>query len=73
MGATEEEDLVKLPKKVDLQECQNYRGIMLLSVPGKALNRVILNRLKTGADAKLRIHQAGFGDGRSRTDQITTL
>ncbi len=35
---------VKLPKKGDMQECQNYGGIMLLSVPGKVLNRVILDR-----------------------------
>ena len=52
--------LVKLPKKGGMQERNNYRGIMLLSVHGKVLNRVILDRLKTGADAKLRDHQAGF-------------
>ena len=39
--------LVKLPKKGDMQDCKNYRGIMLLSVPGKVLNRVILDWLKT--------------------------
>ena len=38
--------LVKLPKKGDLQDCSNYRGIMLLSVPGKVLSRIILERLK---------------------------
>ena len=32
---------MKLPKKGDMQECLNYRGIMLLSVAGKVLNRVI--------------------------------
>ncbi|KAK2193911.1 hypothetical protein NP493_6g07016 [Ridgeia piscesae] len=37
-------------------------------IPGKVLNRVILDRLKTGVDAKLRDHQAGF-----RKDQIATL
>ena len=46
---------------------------MLLSVPGKVLNRVILDRLKTGVDAKLRDHQAGFRKDRSCTDQIATL
>ena len=65
--------LVKLPKKGDMQECKNYRGIMLLSVPGKVLNRIILDRLKTGVDAKLRDHQAGFRKDRSCTDQIATL
>ena len=65
--------LVKLPKKGDMQDCNNYRGMMLLSVPGKVLNRVILDRLKTGVDAKLRDHQAGFRKDRSCTDQIATL
>ena len=69
----EEGYLVKLPKKGDMQDCKNYRGIMLLSVPGKVLNRVILDRLKTGVDAKLRDHQAGFRKDRSCTDQIATL
>ena len=34
--------LVNIPKDGDLQECKNYRGIMLLSVPGKVLDRIIL-------------------------------
>ena len=42
--------LVKIPKKGDLQECKNYRGIMPLSVPGKVLNRIILERLKNEVD-----------------------
>ena len=65
--------IVKLPKKGDLQECQNYRGIMLLSVPGKVLSRVILERLKTAVDEKLRDQQAGFRKDRSCTDQIATM
>ena len=65
MGTTEEQYLVKLPKKGDLQECKNYRGIMLLAVPGEVLNRVLLDRLKTGVDTKLRDHQAGFRNDRS--------
>ena len=46
---------------------------MLISVPGKFLNRVILDRLKTGVDGKLRDNQAGFRKDRSCTDQIPTL
>jgi endonuclease/exonuclease/phosphatase family metal-dependent hydrolase len=65
--------LVKLPKKGDLQECTNYRGIMLLSVPGKILSRIILERLKEGIDKQLREEQAGFRKNRSCTDQIATL
>ena len=33
---------------------------MLLSVPGKVLNRIMLERLKAAVDRKLRGHQAGF-------------
>ena len=40
--------------------------------PGK-VNRVILDRLKTGVVAKLRDHQAGFRKDRSCTDQIATV
>ncbi|GFS22851.1 endonuclease-reverse transcriptase [Elysia marginata] len=52
--------IVKLPKKENLQECRHYRGITLLSVPGKEFNRVILERLKVALDGKLREEQAGF-------------
>ena len=38
--------LLKLPKKGDVQACKNFSGTMLLSVPGKVLNRVILDILK---------------------------
>ena len=31
--------LVKLPKKWDLSSCNNWRGIMLLSIPSKILTR----------------------------------
>ena len=65
--------IVKIPKKGDLSQCSNYRGISLLSVPGKIFNRVILNRLKNAVDTKLRDNQAGFRRNRSCTDQIATL
>ena len=65
--------LIKLPKKGDLASCSNYRGITLLSIPGKTFNRVLLNRLKDAVDPHLRDHQAGFRKNRSCTDQIATL
>ena len=66
-------DLIKISKKGDLRNCDNYRGISLLSVPGKVLNRVVLERLRVAVDPNLRENQAGFRKGRSRTDQIATL
>lgn len=65
--------VIKLPKKGDLRDCNNYRGIMLLSVPGKVLNRIILERVREAVDPKLRDQQAGFRRNRSCADQIASL
>ena len=65
--------LMKIPKKGDFGLCSNYRGITVPSMPGKVLNRVIMERLKRPVDLSLRNQQAVFRPGRSCTDQITTL
>ena len=65
--------LTVLPKKGDLTKCGNYRGIMLLSVPGKVLSRIILSRIKSKVDKNLRPNQAGFRPGRSCADQTAAL
>ena len=65
--------IIKLPKKGDLRDCSNYRGIMLLSTPGKVLNRILLERMKEAVDPKLRDQQAGFRQNRSCADQIASL
>ena len=65
--------LVKLPKKGDLSNCNNYRGITLLSIPGKVFNRILLERIKEATDKQLRDNQAGFRKYRSCTDQVATL
>ncbi|VDP63363.1 unnamed protein product [Schistosoma curassoni] len=65
--------LVKIPKKGDLNKRENYKGITLLSIPGKVFNRVLLNRMKDAVDAKLRDQQAGFRKDRSYTEQVATL
>ena len=65
--------IMKLPKKGDLRDCSNYRGIMLLSTPGKVLNRILLERMKEAVDPKLRDQQAGFRRNRSCADQIASL
>ena len=65
--------IVKLPKKGDLSQCGNWRGINLLSVPGKIFCRVMLDRIKTSIEKILREEQAGFREGRSCIDQIFVL
>jgi len=55
--------IVPLPKKGDLSDCGNYRGITLFSVPGKVFSRVLLNRMQDAVDQLLRQQQAGFLHG----------
>ena len=52
--------IVKLPKKGDLSVCSNWRGINLLSVPGKIFCRILLMRMRQAIERILREEQAGF-------------
>ena len=62
-----------LPKKGNLQLCQNYRTVSLISHSSKVMLKVILNRLKPLAEEILAEEQAGFRAGRSTTEQIFNL
>ncbi|KAI5707898.1 hypothetical protein M8J77_012165 [Diaphorina citri] len=57
-------------KKGNKHDCNNYRGISLLSTPYKVLSKIILKRIETYTEAIIEEHQAGFVKGRSTTDQI---
>ena len=57
--------IIPLPKKGDLKDCINWRGVTLLSVPGEVMDGVIPGRIKTAIDIMLRQQQAGFRKGRS--------
>ena len=65
--------ITKIPKKGDLLDCNNWRGVTLLSVPGKVFLAFFLQRLKNAVDKRLRDMQAGFRPQRSCSDQIFTL
>ena len=65
--------IITLHKKGNLQLCQNYRAISLISHPSKVMLRVILNRLKTQAEEIIAEEQAEFRAGRSTTEQIFSL
>ena len=65
--------IIPIPKKGDLRDCNNWRGITLLSIPGKVMATVILNRMRSAVDGRLRQEQAGFRPGRSCCEQIFTL
>ncbi|VDP49840.1 unnamed protein product [Schistosoma curassoni] len=64
---------IKIPKKGNLSKCENNRGITLLSVPGKVVNRVLLNQMKDSVDVKPRDQQPEFRKDRSCIVQIKTL
>ena len=68
-----EGNIIKLPKKGDLSNCNNWRGITLLSIPSKAFSRILIDRIKTAVDKRLRKEQAGFRKGKSCCDQIFVL
>ncbi|KAL9977741.1 hypothetical protein ACROYT_G015180 [Oculina patagonica] len=65
--------IVKVPKKGDLTQCDNYRGISLLSVPSKIFCRILIDRVKRGVDEMIRQEQAGFRSGRGTSEQIFAL
>jgi hypothetical protein len=65
--------LVKLPKKGDLLSCNNWWEIMLLSIHGKVLTRIILERLKSALDRILWDEKAGLRQDHSCTNHIATM
>src|SRR6218665_484288 len=62
--------IIQLPKKGDLRECTNWRGITLSSIPRKIMAKMMLNRMRLAMDERLRQEQAGFRPGRSCCKQI---
>ena len=65
--------VITLPKKGNLQLCQNYRTISLISHPSKVMLKIILNRLQPQAEEIIAEEQAGFRAGRITTEQIFNL
>ncbi len=65
--------IVKIPKKGDLSNGKNWRGINLLCVASKVFCKVILTRMMEVLERGIRKEQAGFRPGRLCVDQINTL
>ncbi|XP_062614292.1 uncharacterized protein LOC134276017 [Saccostrea cucullata] len=59
--------------KGDRSDCNNYRGISLLSIVGKAFARVVLNRLQKLAERVYPEAQCGFRAERSTIDMVFSL
>ena len=60
-------------KKKDKLDCANYRGISLLSHPGKIFTLILQRRIMKKTEEILSEAQAGFRPGRATIDQLFTL
>ena len=56
--------------KGDVHECNDLRGISLLSVIGKVYGRTLINRIRDKTENMIAEVQSGFRRGRGCTDQI---
>ena len=65
--------IIPIPKKGDLTNPNNYRGISLAPVAAKVYNKLLLNRIYPYIDPLLRPNQNGFRRGRSTLPQILAL
>ena len=62
--------LVPIPKKGNLAECDNWRGITVLDVLGKVVARIIQSRLSHSMDSVLPDSQFGFWKNRGCMDTV---
>ena len=51
----------------------NYRGIGILSIPGKIYGRILIDRVKESTKKQVEEEQGGFRSGRGCIDQIFVL
>ncbi|KAK3528006.1 hypothetical protein QTP86_013119 [Hemibagrus guttatus] len=65
--------VVPLFKKGDQRLCSNYRGITLLSLPGKVYSRVLERRVQPLVEPRIQEEQCGFRPSRGTLDQLYTL
>jgi hypothetical protein len=62
--------IISIYKKGDKTDCNNYRGISLLSTAYKILSNILLARLTPYVSEFIGDHQCGFRRNRSTMDQI---
>ena len=66
-------NIIPVPKSGDLSKTDNYRGISLTCIIAKIYNRMILNRIRSEIDIRLRNNQNGFRPKRTTVAQILAL
>ena len=62
--------IVPIHTKGSRKVCKNYKGISLLSIPGKVFAKVISNQVRRVTEEKIMEEQEGFGSGRGCEEQI---
>ena len=65
--------ILRIPKKGALSDCNNWRGITLLSASSKILAMVIIKRISDAVNAGMRKEQAGFRKERISSHGATSL
>ncbi|XP_056880293.1 uncharacterized protein LOC130520623 [Takifugu flavidus] len=65
--------VVPIFKSGDQRVCSNYRGITLLSLPGKVYARVLEKRIRLIVEPLIEVEQCGFRPGRGATDHLFNL
>uniref|UniRef100_A0A8C6M635 Reverse transcriptase domain-containing protein n=1 Tax=Nothobranchius furzeri TaxID=105023 RepID=A0A8C6M635_NOTFU len=65
--------VVPIFKKGDLRVCFKYRGITLLSLPGKVYSKVLERRVRSIVESQIEEEQCGFRPGCGTVDQLYTL
>ena len=59
--------------KGDKSECGSYRGISLLSIPGKVYGKILIGRVQEITNGKVSEEQGGFRTGKGCVDQIFNM
>jgi hypothetical protein len=65
--------LIPIYKKGDRLDCNNYRGITLLSVVAKTYERILEKRLRREIEEQMTDSQSGFRKGHSIQEHIFTI
>ena len=65
--------IVPIYKSKDKQECGNYRGISLLSIPSKVYTKILQQRIRNYVEESVSEEQAGFRKGRGTIDQLFVI
>ena len=65
--------VISLPRKGNMQQCQNYLTISFIIQLSKVMLKIILNRLKLQTEKIIAEEQAGFRAGKTSTEHIFNL